>query len=262
MLTLKHYRKSITCSVEHVDDLYKYYDVYMVGEDDGAISAFAIEYDIPVDEMIAEQEELCEPYGTLAGFGVAKDEYYDALAADGEEFVTVVREDGGGLTFGTFVHDRLCPPSLRSLDDIDSATTTTYQNRRNPNKYIEVKEYDKDKDRHKYSRQYMQWETENGTVKNYNGAKDAKRGRYHRVSNPTLEMQLEDYDEVETNSSINCSSIDGPAELARAAYEAIRDFEDSCVDDPELSANLSDDNLELLSDARRLLQEIYQSYII
>lgn len=252
----------IHASTDMESDLYTYYDVYMIGEDDGAIEAFAIEYDIPVDEMIAEQEELCESYGTLAGFGIAKDEYYDVLAEDGEEFVTVVRDYDGNLIFGIFVGNGLCPPSLRLLDDIESSTTTTYQNRKNPNKYIEVKEYDKDKDRHKYSRQYMQWETDNGTVKNYTGAKDAKRGRYSRVSNPTLETQLEDYDEIETGCSINCSFTAEQAKLARAACEAIWDFQDSCVGDPALSADLSGDDIQLMDAARELFYEIYHNSVI
>lgn len=114
----------IHTSTDIESDLYTYYDVYMIGEDDEAIEAFATEYGIPVDEMIAEQEEICESYGTLAGFGIAKDKYYDALAADGEEFVTVVREDNGNLTFGISVGYGLCLPSLRLLDDIESAIIT------------------------------------------------------------------------------------------------------------------------------------------
>lgn len=99
-------------------------------------------------------------------------------------------------------------------------------------------------------------------MKNYTGAKDAKRGRYHRVSNPTLETQLEDYDEIETGCNINCSFTAEQAKLARAACEAIWDFQDSCVGDPALSAGLSSDDIQLIDAARELFYEIYHSSVI
>lgn len=70
----------------------------------------------------------------------------------------------------------------------------TYQNRRNPNKFVEVK---KASDGHSYIRQFMQWDTDQGTVKNYSGAIDAKRGRYHRATQRTINQILEDYDEID-----------------------------------------------------------------
>lgn len=86
---------------------------------------------------------------------------------------------------------------LDEVFDIEGATEpdATYQNRRNPNKFIETKKY---KDGHRVARQYMEWDTPNGTVRNYNGAKDAKRGRYFRTRKNTLDEMLEDYDEVES----------------------------------------------------------------
>lgn len=75
-----------------------------------------------------------------------------------------------------------------SKDEVD-----TYVNRRNPNKYVEVKKYD---DGHTVSRQYMKWDTPQGEVKNYTGARDAKRGRYFRTRKNTLNQILDDYDKI------------------------------------------------------------------
>ena len=75
----------------------------------------------------------------------------------------------------------------------------TYRNERNPNKFIEVK---KDNSGHSYARQYMEWDTPQGTVKNYTGAKDPKRGRYSRVRKSTLDSMLEDYDEISSDTSV------------------------------------------------------------
>ena len=75
----------------------------------------------------------------------------------------------------------------------DSNTVRTYQNRRNENKFIETKKY---KDGHSVARQYMKWETPEGTVKNYTGAKDSKNGRWHRANQHSRDVMLEDYDEV------------------------------------------------------------------
>lgn len=74
-----------------------------------------------------------------------------------------------------------------------SEPDATYVNKKNPNKFIETKKY---KDGHRVARQYMKWDTPDGEVKNYTGAKDAKRGRYHRTNKDTLDSMLEDYDEV------------------------------------------------------------------
>lgn len=76
-----------------------------------------------------------------------------------------------------------------------STPDATYQNKRNPNKFIETKKYN---DGHRVARQYMKWDTPEGEVKNYTGAKDAKRGRYFRTRKDTLDQMLEDYDEVES----------------------------------------------------------------
>ncbi len=93
---------------------------------------------------------------------------------------------------------------LKLIDDgfaIQSATEpdATYQNKRNPNKFIETKKY---KDGHTVARQYMKWDTPNGEVKNYTGAKDAKRGRYFRTDKATLHDMLDDYDEIESTSQV------------------------------------------------------------
>lgn len=81
----------------------------------------------------------------------------------------------------------------------ERGTVQTYRNRRNPNKHIEVK---KGNDGHSYARQYMEWDTPEGKVKNYTGAKDAKRGRYFRSRRDTIDQMLEDYDEVECASAV------------------------------------------------------------
>lgn len=81
-----------------------------------------------------------------------------------------------------------------------SEPDATYQNKRNPNKFIETKKY---KDGHQVARQYMKWDTDAGEVKNYTGAKDAKRGRYSRVRKNTLDSMLEDYDKVETSTELD-----------------------------------------------------------
>lgn len=75
----------------------------------------------------------------------------------------------------------------------------TFQNRRNENKFIETKKY---ADGHQVARQYMKWDTPEGTVKNYNGAKDWKNGRWHRTTQNTRDMMLEDYDEVTSSEYV------------------------------------------------------------
>lgn len=84
--------------------------------------------------------------------------------------------------------DDIWKREIECSDDIK-----TYQNRRNENKFIETKKYD---DGHTVARQYMKWNTPEGEVKNYSGAKDARRGRWHRAGQHTRDMMLEDYDEI------------------------------------------------------------------
>ena len=89
------------------------------------------------------------------------------------------------------------------LDDVITGASepdATYVNKKNPNKFIETKKY---KDGHQVARQYMKWDTPEGEVKNYTGAKDAKRGRYFRTRKDTLNEMLEDYDEVESSTSVD-----------------------------------------------------------
>ena len=80
-----------------------------------------------------------------------------------------------------------------------TATEKVYQNKRNPNKFVEVK---KGADGHSYVRQYMKWDTDNGEVKNYNASK-SNRGRYYRATQKTINQILEDY--VEVSASVNTS---------------------------------------------------------
>ena len=96
---------------------------------------------------------------------------------------------------------------------VKSASDKTFQNKQNPNKFIETRRYD---DGHTVARQYMKWDTPNGEVKNYNGAKDAKHGRYHRANKATLDSMLEDYDEIETSTQglVPEYEISDPAEYA------------------------------------------------
>lgn len=73
------------------------------------------------------------------------------------------------------------------------AGTLLYRNKRNENKYIEVK---KSSDGHTEFRQFMYWVTDDGPVKNYNGSK-TNRGRFHRVRQGTLNSILDDYEQVD-----------------------------------------------------------------
>ena len=81
----------------------------------------------------------------------------------------------------------------------ERGTVNTYRNRRNPNKYIEVK---KGNDGHSYARQYLKWDTPDGEVKNYMGARTS-RGRYFRHRRDSIDQMLEDYDEVTSSSDLN-----------------------------------------------------------
>ena len=85
------------------------------------------------------------------------------------------------------------------LANDSEGSTRTYRNRRNPNKFIETK---KSNDGHSYARQYMEWDTPEGKVRNYTGAKDPKRGRYSRANKSSREQMLEDYDEITSSSDI------------------------------------------------------------
>ena len=75
-----------------------------------------------------------------------------------------------------------------------------FQNKRNPNKYIELKRYACG---HYVARQFMKWVTPNGVVKNYTGARNAKKGRYFRFHKTTLLDILEDYKYQEEIKSQN-----------------------------------------------------------
>lgn len=94
----------------------RYYDVYTDMKD---IDAELFQYDIDTDEFISEQEDLLAEYGMeFVGIGVAKEAYYDMLADNGEEFVTVAKDDKGQLQYGMFIHDDFCPVSISRFDDM------------------------------------------------------------------------------------------------------------------------------------------------
>lgn len=80
----------------------------------------------------------------------------------------------------------------------ERGTVQTFRNKRNPNKYIEVK---KGNDGHSYARQYMQWDTPNGPVKNYTGARTS-RGRYFRARRDTIDQMVEDYDRIDDTPTL------------------------------------------------------------
>lgn len=67
--------------------------------------------------------------------------------------------------------------------------TYIFRNKRNENKYIEVKVY---KDGHIYVKQFMKWYTTRGIVKNYLASRSNK-GRAYRYNKNSLSELLEDY---------------------------------------------------------------------
>lgn len=81
-------------------------------------------------------------------------------------------------------------------DMVNASDVKTYRNKRNPNKYVEVKN---ENDGHTSARQYMEWDTPEGKVKNYNGSK-SRRGRYSRMRKDSVNELLQDYDEVTSSA--------------------------------------------------------------
>lgn len=72
-------------------------------------------------------------------------------------------------------------------------TIQRYRNRRNPNKYIEVKRYACG---NYYFRQFMRWDTPHGLVVNYLGAR-SNRGVFRRNGIRNMKQVLvEDYELV------------------------------------------------------------------
>lgn len=109
----------------------------------------------------------------------------------------------------------------------ERGTVNTYRNRRNPNKYIEVK---KGNDGHSYARQYLEWDTPNGKVKNYMGARTS-RGRYFRHRRDSIDQMLGDYDEVTCNSQVQSGfSFDFIWEGADYDNAAIKDTVEDIFD--------------------------------
>ena len=92
--------------------------------------------------------------------------------------------------------------SSATLPEIDEVRT--YRNNRNENKYMQAKKY---KDGHTYSRQFMKWDTPEGTVVNDYGSV-TNRGRFHRTNQNMLRDQLEDYTDYEEVTS--ATRPDGP----------------------------------------------------
>lgn len=88
---------------------------------------------------------------------------------------------------------------IKANENKPSDSIKTYRNNRNANKYIEVKEGD---DGHHYMRQYMEWDSEGGHVKNYTGSK-TNRGRYSRARKSTIDQALEDYTEVVSSDDLD-----------------------------------------------------------
>lgn len=110
--------------------------------------------------------------------------------------------------------------------------TLLYRNKQNENKYIEVK---KSKDGHTWFRQFMYWNTDDGSVKNYSGSK-TNRGRFHRVRQDTLNSILEDYEQVddvhtdmdvfESVSVMQSSNVDNLVDtyFDRVSWDELCDF--------------------------------------
>ena len=101
-----------------------------------------------------------------------------------------------------------------SKGNLPRGTEKTFRNRRNENKYIEVK---KANDGHTYSRQYMEWDdprNSDSRIRNYNGSK-SNGGRYHRMNLDTLDQVLDDYDEVESSvDSIDvCNDVGASSQI-------------------------------------------------
>lgn len=134
------------------------------------------------------------------------------------------------------------------LDDVITGASepdATYVNKKNPNKFIETKKY---KDGHQVARQYMKWDTPGGEVKNYTGAKDAKRGRYFRTRKDTLNEMLEDYDEVESATAISNKYGDRelvdivPADTATGMYINIAETYPEYYENDGVAAHVFFDN--------------------
>ena len=109
---------------------------------------------------------------------------------------------------------------------IRTSEIITYQNKRNKNKYIEVKH---ENDGHVSARQFMYWDTDRGPVKNYVGSK-SKRGRFFRVNEQTLNIMLEDYVETSAPDAITSSRIfaSTASSVADKYFDKVDSWEDVC----------------------------------
>lgn len=124
---------------------------------------------------------------------------------------------------------------------VNAFDAKTYRNKRNPNKYVEVK---RENDGHTSARQYMKWETDEGEVKNYNGSK-SKRGRYSRMRKDSIDELLQDYDQV------TCS---GDSLLrTEVNYEGTR-YSVRCT---QVDTSPNADSVEMLRDFRGYVSEIH-----
>jgi len=71
---------------------------------------------VDYDDMTAEMNEMAAAYGAkVVGYALADDEYYDGLADNGLDFLTIIQEDTGRTLAGIFVHDRFSPASLDEI---------------------------------------------------------------------------------------------------------------------------------------------------
>lgn len=67
-------------------------------------------------EYEEEQKEMLKAYDAeLIGYGVAKEEYYDALSENGLEYVVVMKESNGRENVGFFIHDRFYPADVNEI---------------------------------------------------------------------------------------------------------------------------------------------------
>ena len=123
------------------------------------------------------------------------DGHYEVQDANGDFVVSADTPREARFEIDKYIDDNILNDGCGSSKKKHKSenTVTTYRNKRNPNKYINVK---RDSSRHYNSQQYMAWETDNGEVKNFTGAKDTKKGRYFRTNKSTLDDILQDYEEI------------------------------------------------------------------
>jgi len=118
--------------------------------------------------------------------------------------------DGCSVRKATKTEIRECESAWAEDDNYQIRAAQTpeyalYQNKKNKNKYIEVK---RSADGHSWFRPFVYWNTDQGPVKNYSGSK-TNRGRYHRATKDTLKKVLDEYVQVDDVHS----EYDDPSDL-------------------------------------------------